>query len=58
MIIEKIKKDSLQALKDRDKNKRSILNIILNKHAQLKTQKNAQSDIGDAETVKLIQKQI
>ena len=58
MLIERIKKDSLQALKDRNKEKRSILNIVINMHSQLKSQKNANSDIGDPETIKIIQKQV
>ena len=57
MLIEKIQKDNILALKNREKNKRTILNVVISKYDLLKTQKNpADSKLDDSDVIKLLQK--
>lgn len=59
MIIDDIKTANIQAIKNKDKNARSIYSIIMNKHllASVEARTNG-STIGDAEMVNIISKTI
>ncbi len=59
MIIEKIKNDSIQALKDKDTIARNILSVVLNKIKLAEIAKREkQEQITDADIVQILQKAI
>lgn len=57
MILDQLKKASIQALKDRDTNARSVLSILLNKVKNAEIEKRAKGqEMTDADVVSVLQK--
>lgn len=59
MIIDEIKKDNIQAMKDKNTTARTIYGVVLNKHLLLSIEKRkAGSETNDADMVSILQKTI
>lgn len=59
MIIDEIKKDNIQAMKDKNTTARTIYGVVLNKHLLLSIEKRkAGSETNDADMVAILQKTI
>lgn len=59
MIIDEIKKDNIQAMKDKNTTARTIYGVVLNKHLLLSIEKRkAGTDASDADMVAILQKTI
>lgn len=57
MLIDKIKKENLKALKEKNDNKRAIYSVIINKYMILGYEAKANNkEIGDDDLIKIIQK--
>lgn len=59
MIIDEIKKDNIQAMKDKNTTARTIYGVVLNKHLLLSIEKRkAGSEVEDVDMVAILQKTI
>lgn len=59
MIIDEIKKDNIQAMKDKNTTARTIYGVVLNKHLLLSIEKRKQGvEANDADMVAILQKTI
>lgn len=59
MIIDKIRKDNIQALKDKNTNARAVFSVLLNKYMLMEINLKTQNkQMTDAETVAILQKTI
>lgn len=57
MLIDQIKKDSMQAMKERDQVKRGIYSIVIGKYSNLDIENRAKGkETNDADTLAIIQK--
>ena len=59
MLIDQIKKENIQALKERDNNKRVILSILITKYNNAEIEMRSKGkEMTDADTVSIIQKTV
>ena len=59
MIIDDIKKANIEAIKNKDKNARSIYSIIMNKHLLASVEaRTSGNDLTDADMIRIISKTI
>lgn len=59
MLIDQIKKENIQAMKDRDTNKRSVLSILITKYDNMAIEMRSKGkEMTDADTLSIIQKTV